>query len=101
MKNLIIIMCAFLLLAGCVKMAREINVISLGMTKQEVISRLGDPVSISATEGREYLNYRFLEQGEDWETSPYYVRLANGKVDAYGRQGDFQPPKQVIEIIKK
>jgi len=69
-----------------------INSVELGMTKSEVIAVMGDPVSISATGQTEYLNYALSETGDDAYygiTTPYYVRLVNGRVDAYGRTGDF------------
>jgi len=75
----------------------------MGMTKDEVIKVMGNPVSVSAKEGTEYLNYKLSETNDDafmgW-TRPYYVRLINGKVDSYGRSGDFdstQKPTLKIE----
>ena len=66
------------------------------MTKDEVIKVMGKPVSISAKGGTEYLNYKLSETDNDafrgW-TSPYYVRVINGKVDSYGRTGDFDSTK--------
>jgi len=72
------------------------NSVSIGMTKQEVISVLGPPTSTSAKEGVEYLNYRFSETDDhafNGITSPYFVRIINGKVDSYGRLGDFDSTK--------
>ncbi len=66
------------------------------MTKSEVITVMGNPVSISAIGGTEYFNYKLSETDDDafmgW-TTPYYVRLINGKVDSYGRSGDFDSTK--------
>jgi hypothetical protein len=80
----------------------KINGVQLGMTKSDVIKVMGDPVSISAKDGTEYLNYKLSETDDDafrgW-TSPYYVRLINGKVDSYGRTGDFDSTqKNTIRI---
>lgn len=80
-----------LTLFGCAT-AHKINNVQLGMTKQEVITAIGKPTSISAKNGTEYLNYRFSETGDHafyGVTTPYFVRLVNGKVDSYGRTGDF------------
>jgi hypothetical protein len=66
------------------------------MTKQEVIQKLGRPVSTSAQSGVEYLNYRFAETSDDdfiGNYSPYYVRIVDGKVESYGRLGDFDSTK--------
>jgi len=74
------------------------------MTKAEVIAAMGPPVSVSAKEGTEYLNYKLSETGDDafmgW-TTPYYVRIVNGKVDAFGRHGDFDSTKTPTIRIEK
>jgi len=77
------------------------------MTKQQVIATLGTPVSTSATTGVEYLNYRFSETDDhafNGITTPYYVRIVDGKVVAYGRSDDFKVPetKSTVDVnIKK
>lgn len=93
--RLIIILTAVLTIVGCAT-AKKMNRLSLGMTKKEVIAELGDPTSTSATDGVEYLNYRLSETSDhDFYgiTTPYYVRLIDGKVDSYGRMGDFDSSK--------
>jgi outer membrane protein assembly factor BamE (lipoprotein component of BamABCDE complex) len=80
------------------------NSVSLGMTKQQVIEALGPPVSTSATQGVEYLNYRFSEtpyHANYGLSTPYFVRIVGGKVDAYGRLGDFQENKTTIDLNVK
>jgi outer membrane protein assembly factor BamE (lipoprotein component of BamABCDE complex) len=89
--KLISLIATLTILAGCAT-AHKINGISLGMTKQEVIETLGQPVSTSATTGVEYLNYRFSETDDhafNGVTTPYFVRIVGGKVESYGRLGDF------------
>jgi len=95
-----------LLISGCAT-AHKMNRISLGMTKEEVIQAMGPPISVSAREGVEYLNYSLSETASDdfhgW-TTPYFVRIINGKVEAYGRKGDFdstKTPEQKIIIDLK
>jgi hypothetical protein len=69
---------------GC---ASQLNQVKLGMTKDQVISAVGAPSSTSAMENTEYLKYQLCS---DWIFSDrYYVRLTDGKVDAFGRVGDF------------
>jgi hypothetical protein len=69
---------------GC---ASNMNHVTLGMTKDQVVSALGTPSSTSAMENAEYLKYQLCS---DWIfTDRYYVRLTDGKVDAFGRVGDF------------
>ena len=84
-----------LTLTGCAT-AHKVNNVQLGMTKQEVIATIGNPVSTSAQGNTEYLNYRFSETDDQafyGLTTAYFIRLVNGKVDAYGRQGDFDSTK--------
>ncbi len=80
-----------MVLMSCVT-ASKISRVNLGMTKSEVIKALGKPVSTSASNGVEYFNYAFSETPKQaWGgfTVPYFVRIIDGKVDAYGRYGDF------------
>ena len=67
------------------------------------INAIGEPASVSAKGGTEYLNYSLSETGNQAYygiTVPYYVRIINGRVDSYGRLGDFdstQNPTVKIE----
>jgi len=75
---------AVVLLVGC---ANQMNQVKLGMTRDQVISAVGTPSSTSAMDKTEYLKYQLCS---DWIfTDRYYVRLSDGKVDAFGRVGDF------------
>ena len=89
-RLLFVMLVAAILATGCVGNASKLNSVSIGMTKQDVISALGSPSSTSAKEGVEYLNYHFRDT-ELFTLSgqPYFVRITNGKVDSYGRLGDF------------
>lgn len=92
-----------MIVSGCAT-ASKINRVSVGMTKNEVIDVMGKPVSTSATEGTEYLNYSLSETGDHafyGITTPYYIRLINGRVDAYGRMGDFDSTKTPTIKIEK
>lgn len=67
-----------------------------GMTRDEVIAVMGEPASVSAEGDTELLNYRISETSNDAYygfTTPYYVRLVNGRVDSYGKTGE--PDSQV------
>lgn len=95
MKYLIAALFTSVLLAGCAT-ANKISGVQLGMTKDEVVKVMGKPTSVSAQGGSEYLNFALSETDDDafrgW-TKPYYVRLINGKVESYGRTGDFDSTK--------
>jgi hypothetical protein len=77
---------AVLLLMGCAS-ASKMNSVQLGMTKDQVIGAIGSPSSTSEMDNTQYLKYQLCS---DWIfTDRYYVRLTDGKVDAFGRVGDF------------
>jgi hypothetical protein len=59
-KLLAVLLC--LGLVGCATMATNINSVQLGMSKDEVIKTMGQPVSTSAIKGTEYLNYSLWEK---------------------------------------
>lgn len=92
-----------LTLSACAT-SQKINSISVGMTKAQVIQLMGSPASVSAKGGVEYLNYALYETHEaamyGW-SSPYFVRLIDGKVDSFGRRGDFdstKTPEQTVNL---
>lgn len=78
-------------LAGCAT-APRMNRLNVGMTKQEVVSVLGQPASTAAPGGGvEILRFRLHDI--DGITEEYFVRMVNGKVEAYGKMGDFDSTK--------
>ncbi len=84
-----------LILCGCATVP-AFDQVSLGMTKQEVINKLGSPYSVSAKDNIEYLRYQSyqgLVHNEYSKIEDYYVRLINGKVESYGKVGDFDSAK--------
>jgi len=104
MKKIIASVSLVLLMVGCApkahQMSTHIGNASLGMTKQQVMSTMGQPNSVSAKGRTEYMMYNLCTvQGglmQDyrcmrWE--PYFVRLVNGKVESYGKKGDFDSTK--------
>lgn len=112
-----VVMTIFIVLVtGCVTKGTQVkmNEVAVGMTKHEVIDALGDPNSTSAKDGVEYLVYQ-LTDGTDGGMAAacagagvltlgfmyvypqcqvgveddFYVRLTNGRVESYGKVGDF------------
>ena len=81
MKKLFLMVLIAFLLFGCAA-SNKMNNLKLGMTKDDVIQAMGTPSSTSETERVLYLKYRL-------STDDYYIRLIDGKVDAYGRFGEF------------
>ena len=76
-----------ILITACAPSAGKLNQLRMNMTRDEVLAAMGSPSSSSETAGLLYLRYRLSNDGITHEE--YYVRLLNGKVDAYGRLGDF------------
>ncbi len=75
-----------ILLAGC-GTASRLNSVQLGMTRDQVVDVAGTPSSTSQMGNTQYLRYQLIS---DWIfTDRYYVRLTDGRVDAFGRVGDF------------
>lgn len=98
---------AIFFLIGCAA-TPKMNRLSVGMTKAEVITTMErDPDSTSAKGEVEYLTY--LLWRDFWNRSPgdysdrFFVRLTNGRVESFGRYGDFDSAKvpetkQTIEL---
>ena len=101
MKKLFYVIIAGVILAGCAT-SHKMNNVSLGMTKAEVIKVLGTPTSTSANAGMEYLMYDLytnFNNAFDGLSNNYFVRIIDGKVEAYGELGDFDSTKAPEETI--
>lgn len=91
-KRVVVGLFAVSLLSACVghfAMASRLNDVSIGMSKSQVVSIMGEPESVLAVAGVEDLVY--VLNTSAWDTSmpePYIVRLINGKVQSYGRKAD-------------
>jgi hypothetical protein len=82
--RIVMLLAAAALLFGC---ASKMNDVRLGMTREEVVGAVGSPSSTSEMGNTTYLKYQLCS---DWIfTDRYFVRLTDGKVDAFGRVGDF------------
>lgn len=102
--RILIFMLSMSALPGCATgfgaHSSKMNRVSLGMTKPQVIEALGEPQSTRAQGIAEYLTYNMFEVAFG-PYVPYFVRLINGKVEAYGKLGDFDSgkmPDQRIEM---
>jgi len=80
-------------MCGCLGTSAKLNNISLGMTKTEVINAIGSPDSVSAEGNVEYLTYHWASPKQIFANENnlgrYYIRIYRGKVDSYGKKGDF------------
>lgn len=80
------------------------NQISMGMNQKQVITILGPPDEIAASNQAVYLNYTFTQwydhNGADGTAEHYFVRLVDDKVNAFGRKGDFDSVKAKESAVK-
>ena len=91
-QNIVVAIAILVLFTGCVTWVSSMNQVSDGMTKKEVIAILGNPVSTASPgHGVEILRYNLDHAFVGWEE--YYVKLVDGKVDSYGKMGDFDSTK--------
>ncbi|MCE1204680.1 MAG: SHOCT domain-containing protein [Holophagaceae bacterium] len=87
-------------LVGCWRDKPEVDLtrISVGMPKEDVIRALGKPTRVAVQGGVEYLEYEAYDNS-GWDNIGkrnyrwLFVRIVNGKADAFGRKGDFNTTK--------
>lgn len=87
------ILCALTLtLVGCQALAygtaADFNNVHLGMTREEVVSKLGQPLSTEANSERheQRLVYKRMASVTSWGPSYYSVLIRNGKVVEFGER---------------
>jgi hypothetical protein len=101
MRTLSLLLIAFLSLSACV-MGDKISEIRPGMTKAQVIAKLGTPDGYkSGPNGWEMLRYsnRLASGWSFREKGDYNVVLVNGRVTEYGQETvRDQPPPPVVII---
>ena len=87
-RKIVLLLAIGLLLTGCAAGgAGKLNQVKLGMTEAQVLAAIGTPSTKSASGDTTYLHYNLYS---DWFfPDMYFVRLSEGKVDAYGRKGEF------------
>lgn len=71
--------------------AKVINLINIGMTKEQVIKVMGTPASSKGEFKKEILEYVLYSTGDSarGDREYFWVTLENGKVVQYGKAGDF------------
>ena len=86
------------MIVGCG--APRFDLISVGMTKEQVKTALGAPDSIAVKSSTEYWNY---ERTNSTGMLPiqYIVRFIDGKTESYGKSGDFDLTKDPALPIQK
>jgi outer membrane protein assembly factor BamE (lipoprotein component of BamABCDE complex) len=87
MKKMMVMIFGMILLAGCISTHETMNQLSEGMSRQEVISKMGEPDSTRGDDNNEIMTYLFKSQdgsGQEGEKD-YWVELRDGRVVNYGR----------------
>ena len=86
--NILTILLA-LFFIGCQTPASKINGVRLGMSRADVLAVMGTPFSITNDPTAEYLNYSLAEGSTSIQapSTPYEIKIVNGKVVSYGRAG--------------
>jgi hypothetical protein len=72
------------------------------MSEEAVIHQLGKPTSVSMLGNTKYLEYTAWdtdEWGNHVNHQFFYVRMMEGKVDSFGRKGDFDSTKNPAKDI--
>ncbi len=90
--------CLLLLIlsTGCANMRYKMSRLDEGMTKKEVMRKLGRPDGATKVGNYESLEYNHrLITGWAWDRADYFVILEEGRVRSYGmgevREGNFNP----------
>ena len=86
------------LVVGCATSSKNLNKVSVGMTKAEVIQILGQPQSTGANRAVEVFYYSLSERIARPGEAPapvqilgkYFVKFVDGNVESYGRLGDLE-----------
>lgn len=95
MRVLIILTAVSLLVTGCATPPEEhLTKLSLGMSKEQVLDKMGAPDSVKAKGAQEVLVY--IHEGTFWTwghgirpTREFWVVMTDGKLTQYGQAGDF------------
>jgi len=87
--NKILILITSLTLSACVTIIQDIgNKIDIGMTKTEVINKIGEPSSLGSDGQLQYLTYFSFDKRGAWTNAPeqieYVIALKDGKVIKFG-----------------
>ena len=82
---MLVVCFAVIFVIGCATPSKRLNSLNIGMTKAEVIEILGEPDYTSAVDDVEILTYK-LKSGMIL-TKVYHVKIMNGKVERFGKQG--------------
>ena len=120
MRLILMVTLGFLLLGCASGNSSQLNNVSLGMNKSQVIANMGEPYRTSAQSPHEYFMYNLsvemnteqrrlcamgaaliIGAGSCFVSEEFFVRFEDGVVESYGRLGDFDStnvPEATINV---
>lgn len=109
MRILIILVAALVVACAGVSTGQpssDLSKVSVGMSKETVLANLGPPSRVSANPAAEYLIYLLVDNLDYTPSaaslgilppftkkSEYFIKIVGGKVESFGRIGDFDSAK--------
>ena len=85
MAKVLLLFFALIFLSACATTGEKIKYLNIGMTRAEVISKLGRPDGVQISGEYEDLKYAHrLVTGWAWDRADYNVILEKGRVIEYG-----------------
>ena len=85
----------------------DLTLITVGMTKDEVTTKIGKPTRVAVQHGLEVFEYEAYDEANrpfvGLVKSNYrylFVRFLSGKVESFGRKGDFDSTKNPTSELK-
>jgi len=91
---------ALVAVVGCATASRT-DRLRFGMAKEQVMAVMGPATSTAADSDVEVLRYRLSATGHDafhHRTEEYFVKLVSGKVESFGKVGDWESHKGPTRI---
>lgn len=91
---------------GCTKPDLDFAKIRIGMSKNEVVQRVGNPARTSSSNDFEVYEYDAYDHYGAMRVNlrSQYIRFVDGKVESYGNKADFdpaKPPARKMEVDQK
>lgn len=93
-------------ITACATSPNALQRVSVGMSKADVVQAIGKPDEVAAQRGVEYLKYKWHDVTRELTDPRYggeffFVRLVDGRVEAYGREGDFSSTQAPTVNVNK
>ncbi len=107
-KNTWIVVWCLLCLSSCYPQSKKLQTISLGMTKEAITSRMGNPRAVRGSivnesgQAVDLWEYRMSMPNYFWtdEVRDYWLYFVDGTLSKWGEAGDWQVEKDKIYSIR-